>query len=283
LENASKTGIFGKDIHNVYITNCRIVNASGFAIILNNCSDVIIEHCFIANVGCGVYAQNNCTGIKVNHNQFLNINGPKGRPFYYGHAVQFNGVNGHGNQINYNRIENTKNQTDTGSHPHDILNVYHSNGVPGDSIQVIGNWIRGGQLVKWPGPNDGACGIILGDEFGNYQVARNNILVNPGAGGIANISNNSPSVGIKIDHNVIFSKQTPVTGQAIGVINKNQADVGYNRVNWTNSSGGNTLNSSPYSQYWISDSPTPLNWATNKWADKRIHEDILPTTIITMK
>jgi hypothetical protein len=86
-----------------------------------------------------------------------------------------------------------------------------------------------------------------------------------------------------MDHNIIFSVQTPVTGQAMGVQNSSLTDVGYNDVNWTNSSGGNTLNSSPYSQYWLASSPTPSNWNTNKWADMGISANILPSTIITLK
>ena len=277
LRNAPITGIIGKGISNVHITNCRIVNTTTFAIRLNNCSNVTIDNCFISNAGFGVYAENGSKSIKVNNNQFLNINGIDEN--YLGHAVQFNNVTGGGNQINNNRIENI---AGVAQHPHDIINVYHSSGIPGDSIQVIGNWIRGGQLSKWPGKNDGACGIVLGDEYGSYQVARNNILVNPGAGGVANISNKGASTGIKIDHNLVFSVQTPVTGQAIGVISNSQADVGYNRINWTNSSGGNTVNSAPYSQYWLASSPTPLNWSTNTWADKSIDDSILPAIIITM-
>jgi hypothetical protein len=275
LSNASTVGISGNGVSNVHITNCRIVNTSSFAIDIKSCSNITIDNCFIANVGFGVYAEGGCTGIKVNNNQFLNVNGISTN--YFGHAVQFNGVTGGGNQINYNRVENI---AGVALHPHDILSVYESNGIPGDSIQVIGNWIRGGQLSKWPTSNAGACGIVLGDVNGSYQVARGNILVNPGAGGVANIGNGT---GIKMDHNIIFSVQTPVTGQGLGVQNNTKTDVGYNRENWTNSSGGNTLNSSPYSQYWISSSPTPLNWTTNTWADRSVTASALPATIITMK
>jgi hypothetical protein len=275
LSNASTVGISGNGVSNVHITNCRIVNTSSFAIDIKSCSNITIDNCFIANVGFGVYAEGGCTGIKVNNNQFLNVNGISTN--YFGHAVQFNGVTGGGNQINYNRVENI---AGVALHPHDILSVYESNGIPGDSIQVIGNWIRGGQLSKWPTSNAGACGIVLGDVNGSYQVARGNILVNPGAGGVANIGNGT---GIKMDHNIIFSVQTPVTGQGLGVQNNTKTDVGYNRENWTNSSGGNTVNSSPYSQYWISSSPTPLNWTTNTWADRSVTASALPATIITMK
>ena len=278
LGKASKVGITGKGVSNVHITNCRIVNTTSFAVDLNKCSNITIDNCFISNVGSGVYTENGCTGIKVNSNQFLNINGVNTN--ILGHAIQFNQTTGGGNQINNNRIENI---AGVAQHPHDIINLYHSSGIKGDSIQVIGNWIRGGQLSYYPTANAGACGIVLGDEYGSYQVARNNVLVNPGAGGVANIANQGSSVGIKIDHNKIFSVKTPVSGQGLGVLNSSKTDVGYNLVNWTNSSGGNTVNSTPYSQYYIANSPTPLNWTKNVWADRSIVASVLPATIITMK
>jgi hypothetical protein len=275
LANASTIGVSGNGVSNVHITNCRIVNTTNFAVDLKACTNITIDNCFFSNVGMGIYAEGSSTGIKVNNNQFLNINGIS--TTFYGHAIQFNTVKGGGNQINYNRIENI---AGVALHPHDIINIYESNGISGDSIQVIGNWIRGGQLSFWPTANAGACGIVLGDVNGSYQVARGNILVNPGAGGVANIGNGT---GIKMDHNFVFSVQTPVTGQGLGILNNAQTDVGYNHVNWTNSSGGNTVNSTPYSQYWISSSPIPLNWITNTWADRSVTASVLPTTIITLK
>jgi len=44
----------------------------------------------------------------------------------YGHAIQLNGVIGGGNQINNNRIENI---AGVALNPHDILNLYKSNGL----------------------------------------------------------------------------------------------------------------------------------------------------------
>ena len=273
LKNAKTTGISGSKVSNVTIVNCKVINTTSFAVNLSNCTNVTIQNCLFSGVGMGVYASGG-TGYKIKDNQFLNINGIDQN--WFGHAIQLNGVSGGGNIISGNHIENI---AGVALHPHDLISIYQSNGVKGDSIMVLNNWIRGGQLSKWPTSNAGACGIVLGDVNGTYQVARGNILVNPGAGGVANIGK---GLGIKMDHNIIFSVKTAVTGQALGANNSVQSDVGYNHTAWTNSSGGNTVNSNPYSQYYQT-GPVPLNWQTNVWADKTVTANILPTVIITYK
>ena len=275
LSNASTVGITGNNVTNVRITNCRIVNTKNFAILLNGCSNVTIDNCFISNVGFGVYAQMGSKAIKVNSNQFLNINGINSS--FLGHAIQFNGVNGGGNQINYNRIENI---AGVALHPHDVINLFQCNGLQGDSIQVIGNWIRGGQLTLWPDAYSGAAGIIMGDVGGSYQTCRNNILVNPGYAGIQCIGT---GYGIKIDHNQIFSVQTTINSNAICVLDANQIEVAYNKTNWTNKYGHNGVLADGEPQYYLGNpvSPTPVNFNTNYWA-ANISTSILPATIITM-
>jgi hypothetical protein len=274
LKNAKTIGISGNKVSNVTIINCKIVNTTSFAINLSNCTNITVQNCFFSNVGMGVYASSG-TGYKINNNQFLNINGIDQN--WFGHAIQLNGVSGGGNVISGNHIENI---AGVALHPHDLISIYQSNGIKGDSIMVMNNWIRGGQLSKWPTANAGACGIVLCDVNGTYQVARGNILVNPGAGGVAIIGT---GVGIKADHNKIFSVKTPVTGQGMGVQSKSQTDVGFNNTNWTNSNGDNSINSTPLSQFWLANSPMPLNWKTNTWSDKTITTNILPSVIITYK
>jgi hypothetical protein len=199
LKGASTTGIDINGVTGVTVNNCKIMNGKGFGIqVHGNSKNITITNSFITNIGFGLYAENAQT-VKVNNNQWLNMNGINSKSF--GHAIQFNNVNGGGNQINNNRIENTKMLTDTSSHPHDVINVYKSNGLPGDSIQVIGNWIRGGQVSLWPNSNSGAAGIVVGDLGGSYQVCRNNILVNPGYVGIQAQGGSH----IKVDHNKIYS------------------------------------------------------------------------------
>jgi hypothetical protein len=274
--NGAATGIQGNGVSNVHITNLRITNISGFAISLWNCQNIVIDNCYISNVGFGVYAQGGCKQIKVNNNQFLNINGINSSSL--GHAIQFNAVNSGGNQINYNRIENIGG---VALHPHDMINLYQCNGLLGDSIQVIGNWLRGGQQVFWPTQYSGAAGIIMGDISGSYQVCRNNILVNPGYSGI---QCNGNSFAIKIDHNQLYSAYSAVSHQAITILNPIRIECSYNRTNWTNYNYINAVLSDGETQYYLGSSPvpTPVGFSTNIWKAS-ISAAILPAVIITWK
>ena len=145
------------------------MNSTNDGIQLNNCTNVTIDSCFVTNVRAGVNAMQ-CQSIKVNHNQFLNMNGP----FPSGNFVQLNNVSGSGIQVNYNRCEDI---AGVAQHPQDGISIYQCDGLPGDSVQVIGNWIRGGQVQNDSG---GGAGVVLGDVGGSYQVARDNIVVNGG-------------------------------------------------------------------------------------------------------
>lgn len=280
--NANVNLVTGNGVSNVHIHKLLLRNTTGFAILLNNCHNIEIDSTFITNVGFGIYAQSGSTIINVHDNQFLNINGISTTSL--GHAVQFNAVNGGGNRINHNIVENTKNITDQTSHPHDQLSLFQCNGIVGDSIQVNYNWIRGGQLTAYPTSGSTGDGIGLGDVGGNYQVARGNIEVNPGCAGIQVISNGSPSgsTGIKLEGNIIYSKQTPVSTNGINVQNSIQQNVSSNRTNWTNFRGNNVLLADGETQYDYFGGPTPIGQSTNHWQDATVTPNILPAVIITM-
>ncbi len=255
---------------NVHITNCRLVNSTGFAVNLNGCSNVTIDYCFISNVGFGVYAYTSQV-VKVNNNQILNINGIN--TSFLGHAIQFNNVSGGGNQINGNRIENV---SGVALHPHDQINVYQSNGLQGDSIQVIGNWLRGGQTTLWPTSSSGAAGIVVGDVGGSYQVCRNNVVVNGGRIGIQAQGGNH----IKVDHNQVYGAVLPITQVGLAWGNWSGASTsdvtyGYNQVKWYNSSGSEV-------DHFENNSNGAVNLVSNSWG-AGISASILPSTIITMK
>lgn len=261
---------------NVHITKCYLTNTTGFAITLNNCTNVLVDSCVFNKVAFGVYA-NGGTGIKVNNNQGVNRYDVGNTGGQRSHWVQFGKVYGGGNQINYNRFEDVTGQA---LHPHDGISVWYSNGKIGDSIQVIGNWLRGGQQYAWPTSGDTGVGITISDASGNYQVARGNIVANCGYEGIICYSN---GYGIKVDHNSIFCSGGGIAlvGAAIG--NSNQIYYGYNRVNWTNSNGVNGIYNGS-TQYWLpSTTPTPVDWNKNTWQDKTLTSSILPATIITWK
>lgn len=259
---------------NVHITHCRIINSKSFAVwVGNGSSNIIADSNFVSNIGAGFYAENS-SAIKFNANQVLNVNG-NGTLWTFGHDFQFVNISGYGNQVNYNRGEDI---AGVAVNPHDRISIY--NCFPKDTIQVIGNWFRGGQLKLDATGNGGACGITIADVSGNLQVVRNNILVNTGYAGIQCIGSGT---GVKIDHNLVYSANTPISLLGFSIQDKNLIYCGYNRCNWMNSKGVTALNSSGVPQYWLSTSPKPLDWATNKWADPTIAANILPAVIITMK
>jgi len=267
VSNGGTVGIRLSNCTNVHITRCKVMNSTNDGIQLSNCTNVTVDSCFITNVRAGVNAMNSNT-IKVNSNQFLNMNGP----FPSGNFVQFNNVNGGGCQINYNKCEDV---TGVAQHPQDGLSVYQSNGLPGDSIMVIGNYIRGGQVQHDSG---GGAGIVLGDVGGTYQVARYNVLVNPGAVG-AQVQGGSH---IKMDHNTIYGTATPFTMVGIAYGNYSGAassdvTISYNKVKYFQTSGAEM------DAWWDPGTATqPQGWNTNI-LKANIDGTILPGVIITLK
>jgi len=219
--------IYLRDCSNVHITKCKLKDSKKVGILLENCQNVLIDSCYITNVQTGVNAKNSVT-VKVNSNYFRNMNGP----FPAGCAVQFNNVSAPASQINYNRVENIAGEA---QHPQDLLSVYKSNGMPGDSIQVIGNWIRGGQVTNDSG---GAAGIVLGDVGGTYQVARFNVVINGGFVGMQ-VQGGSH---IKMDHNTIYSTPTAYSNDGLSYGNysgqpSTDVEISYNKVKFFNKKG----------------------------------------------
>jgi len=227
ITGGSSNCIYLRDCSNVHITKCKLKDSKKVGILLENCQNVLIDSCYITNVQTGVNAKNSVT-VKVNSNYFRNMNGP----FPAGCAVQFNNVSAPASQINYNRVENIAGEA---QHPQDLLSVYKSNGMPGDSIQVIGNWIRGGQVINDSG---GAAGIVLGDVGGSYQVARFNVVINGGFVGMQ-VQGGSH---IKMDHNTIYSTPTAYSNDGLSYGNysgqpSTDVEISYNKVKFFNKKG----------------------------------------------
>ena len=189
-------------------------------------------------------------------------------PFPDGCFVQFAGVNGGGNQINYNKCQDDA----WHGHPQDGISLYQSNGKLGDSIQVIGNQIKGGQVQFDSG---GAAGIVLGDVGGSYQVARWNKVVNSGFVGMQVVGGNN----IKMDHNTIYSSSTPVSNTGINVGNYSgqsswNINVSNNWVKWIQSSGKEW-------DLWLDHVATPAGWSTNV-QKAAIGSSVIASPLITM-
>lgn len=270
LNNQAAINISG--CTNVHITNCKVINAKNFAVLIQNSQNITIDYNFFNNVGFGVWAVNGTLNtIKINYNQFLNINGIDTKSL--GHAIQFSSVQGGGSSISYNRIENIQGKA---LHPHDQISLYTSNGKIGDSIMVVGNWIRGGQVFFWPGTTggaSGACGIGFGDNGGTYQVVRGNILVNPGYIGIQAAGGSH----LRADHNKIYSASWGVSGAGMvwqNLTGKPSTDViySYNQIKFLNAQGSEVDFNNKGNCTSIGNLMTA-----------KIDASILPATIITMK
>lgn len=192
-------GIYLNGCSNVVIAFNRIVGAAKYEIYLYNCKNIKVLYNYISGGVAGVHAENS-SSIVVNHNQIGDILGP----FPGGNFVQFVNVSGPKTSISYNRCEDIEGV----GKPEDGLSLYKSNGAPGDSIMVIGNWIRGGQYYNTSG---GAAGVVLGDVGGSYQVARNNIIVGGGYVGMQVQGGHD----IKMDHNKIYSAATAYSNDGL--------------------------------------------------------------------
>lgn len=261
------TGTYNISLYNctnVHITKCKLQNASVYGIYLDHCTNVTIDSCLVINGQSNIHAQF-CASIKVNNNRLLNPQGP----FPKGNFVQFQNNTGGGQQINGNKCWVKPGQA---AHPQDGLSVYQSDGLPGDSIQVIGNWILGGQVLHDSG---GAAGIVLGDVGGSYQVARYNILVNPGSVG-AQVQGGSH---IKMDHNTIYSSAT--TYSVVGIAYGNYSGaastditMSYNTIKFIQTSG------SELDEWWDPStvSGAPIGWGTNI-THAAISSSILPSLL----
>lgn len=234
IENLQFKNIDGNAIRvgncqNVIIRNCFFNGSSEEAIEVENGNNVTITNCLFARCTTGVYALSSST-IKVNNCQFVNvrmrlINGNEaGR----GQFVQFNGVNGPGNEIMNNKGENFQGE----SNPEDMISLYNSSGTAASPIKISGNMSRGG------GPSASGGGYIAGDNGGGYVVIENNVLLNPGNYGLAIAGGHD----IIIRNNKIFSKRFAwsnnplyMWGQSGAACSNNQ--IHGNALNWTDKNG----------------------------------------------
>lgn len=247
---------------NVHIIKNKLGNSTLVGIELINCSNILIDSNFVTRVSTGVYALDS-KSIRVLSNQMLNMQGP----FPKGAFVQFDNVSGALCRVCYNKFENILGQ----SYPEDAISMFKSNGLSNDPIAIVGNQIRGG------GPSKTGGGIMLGDNGGSYQTAKDNTLVDPGQYGMAVSGGNN----ISIINNTIYGKSQSFTN--VGLYYWNQSGltssnitISGNKVNFTSQKYG--VNNTFIGQ---SDS-TPNGWSTNILG-ANIGPYILPAKLITIK
>ncbi|MCF6350680.1 MAG: right-handed parallel beta-helix repeat-containing protein [Flavobacteriaceae bacterium] len=259
LTNSNGNCITLSNCQNIIIEKCKLGSSIGNGIDLYNCTNITVVDCRMDSVATAVYA-NECQGISVTNIEVTNVQGPMPR----GQMVQFNKVNGTGNRINFNVVENVVGE----SGQEDAINTFQSNGTIEDPIQIIGNWIRGG------GPSNSGGGILVGDSGGSNVIVQNNILVNPGQYGIAVAS----GTNMQVLSNQVFAQQQSYTNVGIYVWNQysspcNSITVMNNKVHWTNNTGA--LNNR-----WDGGNCGIINgWDNNDWS-ANINSTILPEQIV---
>ena len=213
LANCSNVVIEGKTF--------KDLGAGVIAIRIENCSNVTIRSVDFLNVAEGVYALNS-SNIRIIDSRYSNITGPA-QPrtgANVANFVQFNNVGG--GLIDHNKGK--------GGDTEDIVSIYES-----DNIIVEDNHFEG---TNWTSAS--GSGIALSDGGGSANIARRNILVNPGqvgafiAGGVNN----------RIENNIIIGQQRTRSNVGVYVWNQSSSQcsghtVNGNRVLWRNAAGAN--------------------------------------------
>ena len=257
------------DCENVIIRNNRFRSSNKRGVYLYNCKNVkIIDNTF-ENVHTALTASTS-QGVRFNYNDVFNLGGhlSESDDTNNGFVVQFIGVTGGNNCVNYNAVENIFGE----SSPGDLININQSHGTEESPIEIIGNWLRGG------GPSPSGGGILIGDLGGSNQIVEDNILVDPGQYGIGIGGGNN----MTLRNNKIYAKQQFFTNVAISVCNwsEDQSGPSYsitvegNSVNYTNRDGVSGKS------WWIYKNMEPVvGIETNKY-DPKLDASILPEKII---
>ena len=216
-------GIEIRDSQDVTLRNVAITDAQGAGIHILDSTSIRVEESRISTAASGIYALGS-SGIVVSCNTFADPQGPKPR----GQYVQFDKVIGGVNAITCNVGRSAAGR----STPEDGINLYESSGDQSNPILVTDNLLIGG------GPSDSGGGILLGDNGGSFQQARNNVLVDPGQYGIAVAGGSYMTVA----DNTVFGRQQPFTNVGVYVWNQYRPEcfaitVEGNSVQWANRTG----------------------------------------------
>lgn len=257
------------DCENIIIRNNKFGPSNTRAIYLDNCRNITIIDNFFDHAYSALIAHNS-TGIKFDHNDVLNVGGTLAESDHKGggFVVLFDKVRGEGNSISYNVAENIYGD----SYPGDLVNVNQSHGTPSSPIMVKGNWFRGG------GPWPSGGGILLGDLGGSYQIAEDNILVDPGQYGMGIAGGHN----ITLRNNKVFAKRQSFTNVGFSIANWYEPQIGAshnitfenNIVNYTNRDGvkGNS--------WWLSDNMKHAKGIQTNRYEPNLTAAILPDQIL---
>lgn len=155
------------------------------AVMFFDAENIEITESQFSNVASSVRFVSSRGPLRVTENSAIN----SGRNFF-----QCDKCSGRGIRINKNSMVR---EIQVGTQPlEDWINIYQSNGVADDPIQVNYNRARGHSESK------SGSFIMLGDSGGSHQLARGNIGVNPGQVGIGIAGGNH----IRVENNKMFSE-----------------------------------------------------------------------------
>jgi parallel beta-helix repeat protein len=254
---------------NVTIKNNRFRNSNKRGIYLFNCKNVTIIDNSFDHVHTALTASTS-QGVKFEYNDVYNIGGPlsESNDTNNGFVAHFIQVTGAGNSISYNAAENIYGE----SSPGDLINVNQSHGTAQSPIIVKGNWFRGG------GPSHSGGGILIGDLGGSYQIAEDNILVNPGQYGMGIGGGHS----MIMRNNKVYSKSEYYTNVGYSIANWSESQSGKshtitfegNTVNYANRDGvtGNS--------WWIAENMKPVAGVETNRYDPNLNASILPEQLV---
>jgi len=211
----SLTGQSGIVIENKHFKD---LGADVISIRLTSCSNITIRNCDFENVAECVYAFGT-TNLTVEDCRYKNIIGPHQRTGV--NRANFVQVNG----CTTGFIRRNKG---VGGDTEDIVSIYQSSG-----FVVEDNHFEG---TNWTSPS--GSGIALSDSGGSNNIARRNILLNPGQVGIF-IAGGTNS---RIEDNTIYGEQRPLSNVGMYVWNQAAAacsghTVSGNKVNWYRADG----------------------------------------------
>lgn len=197
----------------------RALGSLVIAVRLVNCQRITIRNCDFADVAECLYAVN-CSDITITDCRFRNITGPA-QPrtgANVANFVQMNNVNG-------GLIARNKG---LGGDTEDVISLYKSSNFIVEDNHIEGtNWTSGS-----------GSGIAIGDDGGSNNIARRNILVNPGQVGIFIAG----GVNNQIRDNILIGQQRPKSNVGMYVWNQYQwACSGHtvtgNKVSWKHADG----------------------------------------------
>jgi hypothetical protein len=233
---------------NITIKNISAIHCYGVGVAINNSSNITIQNSYFEDLNGGVYAVNSSV-IKVNSNRFKNVGRAGKLDGSRGQFVQFNNVNGAGNEINLNRGVNIPGQ----STPEDLVSLFETKGTAASPVQIKGNCFQGG------GPSGSGGGIMSGDYGGAYAIVEGNTLVDPGQYGIAVAS----GTNIQLLNNKIYGKKQSFTNIGMYIWNQtttacSNITVSGNSVDFTNSSGAKN-------NFWDAGNCNPIIYGDNNF------------------